>query len=179
MCVCDHSFACVYTQGLGTPAISQHNIFYSEKTFSHAPDRVGTSGLWISSPTLYQLSHPVTKLLLLPLPECPNCRLKSNPLYDEKKSLVVQQTLSHWCYMICDLYLTTCVCSPCYGTSSTGSSMPGCCVFLPSSSASVYPVHLLPHLVSACVSFFLMMMMMMMMMMMVKSECVIRQEVDS
>ena len=28
-CVCDHSYGCVYTQGLGTP--SQHTIFDSEK----------------------------------------------------------------------------------------------------------------------------------------------------
>ena len=26
-CVCDHSCACVYTRGLGTPTASQHNIF--------------------------------------------------------------------------------------------------------------------------------------------------------
>ena len=26
MCIRDHSYACVYTQGLGTPTVSQHNI---------------------------------------------------------------------------------------------------------------------------------------------------------
>ena len=31
MCVRDHSHACVYTRGLGTPTASQHNIFDSEK----------------------------------------------------------------------------------------------------------------------------------------------------
>ena len=30
-CIHDHSCACVYTWGLGTPAASQHNIFDSEK----------------------------------------------------------------------------------------------------------------------------------------------------
>ena len=30
-CIRDHSCACVYTQGLGTPTASQHNIFDSEK----------------------------------------------------------------------------------------------------------------------------------------------------
>ena len=51
----DHSCACVYTRGLGTPATSQHNTFDSEKLthFSCAPDRIRTSVLWI-------LSHPVT-----------------------------------------------------------------------------------------------------------------------
>ena len=52
-----------YTHGaLGTPTASQHNIFDSEKltNFSCAPDGIRTSVLWISSPTLYQLSHPVT-----------------------------------------------------------------------------------------------------------------------
>ena len=40
---------------------SQHNIFDSDKTvtnFQCAPDRVWTSGLCMSSPMLYQLSHP-------------------------------------------------------------------------------------------------------------------------
>ena len=50
---------------MGTPTTSQHNIFDSEKTLTHfscAPDAggIGTSGLLISSPALYQLSHPVT-----------------------------------------------------------------------------------------------------------------------
>ena len=30
-CARDHSYACMYTQGLGTPTASQHNIFDSEK----------------------------------------------------------------------------------------------------------------------------------------------------
>ena len=30
-CQHDHSYACVYTQGLGTPTASQHNIFDSKK----------------------------------------------------------------------------------------------------------------------------------------------------
>ena len=61
-CVLDHSCECVYTQGLGTPTAIQHNIFYSEKLtiFSCALDGIRTSVLWIFSPTLYQLSHPVT-----------------------------------------------------------------------------------------------------------------------
>ena len=61
-CVHDHSYVFVYTQGFGTLTASQHNIFDSEKLadFSCAPDGVRTSGHWILSPTLYQLSHPVT-----------------------------------------------------------------------------------------------------------------------
>ena len=65
-CVRNHSYACAYTRGLGIPTASQHNIFDSGKTltifFNCAPDTDGvrTSGLWISSPTLYQLSHPIT-----------------------------------------------------------------------------------------------------------------------
>ena len=64
-CVHDHSYVCVYihTGGLGTPKSSQHNIFDPEKltNLSCAPDGVRTLGLWMSSPTLYQLSHPVTQ----------------------------------------------------------------------------------------------------------------------
>ena len=54
--------ACVYTQVLGTPTASQHNIFDSEKltNFSCIPDRIRTSVHWISSLALYQLSHLVT-----------------------------------------------------------------------------------------------------------------------
>ena len=64
-CERNHSYACVYTRGLGTPAVSQHNIFYSEKLtiFLVLLTQVGwvrTSSLWISSPMLYQPSHPVT-----------------------------------------------------------------------------------------------------------------------
>ena len=66
-CVRDHSCACVFTLGLGTPTTSQHNILDSGKLtiFSCAPpDGVRASGLWFWSPTLYQWSHPAT-----PLPE--------------------------------------------------------------------------------------------------------------
>ena len=66
-CVRDHSYACVFTQGLGTPTTSQHNIFDSENLshFSCAPGGAGirTSGLWISRQMLYQLSHPVTPII--------------------------------------------------------------------------------------------------------------------
>ena len=37
--------------------------FELSQFFVVAPDRVRTSGLWISSPTFYQLSHPVTPVL--------------------------------------------------------------------------------------------------------------------
>ena len=56
-CVRDHSYACVYihTGGLGIPTASQHNIFESEKLTSFFLCS------WRNlSPTLYQLSHPVT-----------------------------------------------------------------------------------------------------------------------
>ena len=63
-CVRDHSYACIFTQVLGTPTASQHNIFDLEKLSQCvycAPDAGGirTSGLWISSPMLYQLNHPI------------------------------------------------------------------------------------------------------------------------
>ena len=52
----------VCTRGWGTPTTNQHNIFYSEKltNVSCAPDGIQTFVLWILSPTLYQLSNPVT-----------------------------------------------------------------------------------------------------------------------
>ena len=61
-CVRDHSHACVYTQGLGTPTESQH-IFYSEKLITFFlcfwRDSNGGHGMW--RPTLYPLSHPATR----------------------------------------------------------------------------------------------------------------------
>ena len=76
-CVHDHPYACSYTRRLGTPTTSQHNIFYSEKLtdFSCAPDIVRTSGLRISSPTLYQLSHPVTPFVISLLLACSSSNL--------------------------------------------------------------------------------------------------------
>ena len=62
-CVRDHYYVCVCTLGLGTPTASQHNVFDSEKltVFVCAPDGIRTSVIWILSPTLCQLSHPVTR----------------------------------------------------------------------------------------------------------------------
>ena len=56
------SFLRLYTRGLGTPTANQHNIFDWKilTIFVCAADGVRTSGLWISSPTLYQWSHHVT-----------------------------------------------------------------------------------------------------------------------
>ena len=61
MCVRNHSYACVYTGGLGTP-MSQHNILTRKNShkFFLCFWWGSNLGLWISSPTLYQLSHPVT-----------------------------------------------------------------------------------------------------------------------
>ena len=62
-CVRDHSYECIYTQGLGTPTDKSAQHFWLGKTltnFSCAPDRVRTLGLWISNLTLYHLSHSVT-----------------------------------------------------------------------------------------------------------------------
>ena len=62
-CVRDHSCACVYTRGLGTPTTSQH-IFDSEKLTKFVCTRIygiRTSVLCISSPTLYHLSHPTPR----------------------------------------------------------------------------------------------------------------------
>ena len=61
---------CAYIHGgLGTPTVSQHNIFDSESLtiISCAPDGVQTLDLWISSPALYQLS------LLITLDQWPTC----------------------------------------------------------------------------------------------------------
>ena len=46
-CVRDHSYVCIYTQGLGTLTASQHIIFYSEKlrNVSCALDGDGT---WVT-----------------------------------------------------------------------------------------------------------------------------------
>ena len=63
----DHYYACVYTLGLGTPTTSQHNIFDSEKTLTNVLVLLKgfrTTALWISSPTFYQLSLPVTPALV-------------------------------------------------------------------------------------------------------------------
>ena len=53
-----------YTHGgLAAPTASQHNIFDSEKVSQNVLvllAGVRTSGLWISSSTLYQWSHPDT-----------------------------------------------------------------------------------------------------------------------
>ena len=61
-CVRDHYCACVYTPGLGTPTAIQNNILDSQKLtfFSCAPEGIRASVIWILSPTLYQLSQPVT-----------------------------------------------------------------------------------------------------------------------
>ena len=60
----------IYTQGIGTPTASQHNIFDSEKLSQIflvllTQTGVRTSGLWISSPTFYQLSHPITRYFII------------------------------------------------------------------------------------------------------------------
>ena len=66
--VCMRSFLCVHIHtGVGdTDESAQH--FWLGKTLTnfscaHDTDRVRTSGLWISSPMLSLLSHPVTPLL--------------------------------------------------------------------------------------------------------------------
>ena len=57
------SFGCVRMHragGLGTPTVSQHNLFDSEKlSFPCAPDRIQTLDLWISTPTLQPMNQPV------------------------------------------------------------------------------------------------------------------------
>ena len=55
----------LYTRGLGTPTASQHNVFDSEKVSHRVLVLLTQAGfeppiflyLWISNPTLYQLSH--------------------------------------------------------------------------------------------------------------------------
>ena len=64
-CVSHHSCACVYTRGLGTPTAGQHSIFESEKhTCFLCSWQNSASVLWISSPTLYQLSPPSPQILI-------------------------------------------------------------------------------------------------------------------
>ena len=63
MCVRDHSYACVYTQGLGTSTTSEYNIFDWEnlsQIFLVLLKGFEPWCLWILSPMLYHLSHPVT-----------------------------------------------------------------------------------------------------------------------
>ena len=64
MCVCDHSYACVYTKGLDTQTVSQHNISDSEKVsqiflvlLTGIEPRV--FGFWVQRSS-YQLRHPIT-----------------------------------------------------------------------------------------------------------------------
>ena len=63
-CEHDHSYACVYTRGLGTPTTSQHNILTRKKP-SHKVFLCSGRGsnLWSLDleSMLYQLSHPVTE----------------------------------------------------------------------------------------------------------------------
>ena len=63
--VLDHPYVCVYTRGLGAhrQRVSRTFFFDSEKLSQfflvlQTQTGVRTSGVWISSPTLYQLSHP-------------------------------------------------------------------------------------------------------------------------
>ena len=61
-CACDHPYARAYTHtGVGhTDSESAQHVLtemkLSQFVFPGAPDGVRTSGLWISRPTLYQLS---------------------------------------------------------------------------------------------------------------------------
>ena len=67
MCVREHSYACVYTWGLGTSTTSQHNILtWKHSNFSCAPGKVRTCGLWISSRCSTNWATP--------LPHCPQSR---------------------------------------------------------------------------------------------------------
>ena len=50
MCVHDLSYACVYTQGLGTPTASQHNVFDSGKLKVFFVLRMGFEPLTFGSP---------------------------------------------------------------------------------------------------------------------------------
>ena len=63
-CVRDHSCEFVYTRGVEhTDSESAQHFWLRKKPhniFLCAPDGIRTSFLWILSPTLYQLSHPIT-----------------------------------------------------------------------------------------------------------------------
>ena len=64
-CIRAQSYACVYAQGLGTPTVSQHNIFTqknSHKLFLCSGQGLNLWSLNLES-MLYQLSHSVTLLL--------------------------------------------------------------------------------------------------------------------
>ena len=70
-CVRDHSYACVghtdseSAQHFGLGKTNYHKCSYAPDTFG-----IRTSGLWISSPTLYQRSHPVPQTVS-PWKTCP------------------------------------------------------------------------------------------------------------
>ena len=68
----DHSYACMHTKGLGTPTVSQHNIVDLEKLikFFLCFWRISNLGHVMWSPTLYQLSHPITL-------HCHHCSFRS------------------------------------------------------------------------------------------------------
>ena len=88
------SFLCVRynTRELGTPTTSQHKKNYSENSqiLFCAPGGVRTSGLWISSPMLYQLNHPVTPVSDLHDLVCTQLQVKTtttHKLFDMKTKL--------------------------------------------------------------------------------------------
>ena len=72
-CVRGHSYACVYTQGLGTLLSSQHFWHRNFLIFSCVPAGVRTLDLRILSPTIYQFGnwatpsplHNTQKLIIL------------------------------------------------------------------------------------------------------------------
>ena len=59
-CVHDHSYACAYTQGLGTPITSQHNILTQKNCHKFFLCSGRGSNLWSLDleSMLYTLSHP-------------------------------------------------------------------------------------------------------------------------
>ena len=61
-CVRDHSYACVYTQGLGTLTTSQHNILTKKNShkFVLCSGQSSNLGYLDLESMLYQLSHPTT-----------------------------------------------------------------------------------------------------------------------
>ena len=109
-CIRDHSYACVYTQGLGKPTASQHNKCYSEKrltTFSSDPDGVRISGLSISSPTLYQLSHLVKGETGTGRESCLRLRTMQQHLPNPRSCVCITRTC-HLPLLLCQIMKSTC-----------------------------------------------------------------------
>ena len=104
--VIDHSYALRINTGVG--AASQNNSLTRNKltNVSCAPDGVRTSGHWILSPTLYQLSHSTTPnfvyaIAILTLPSKPSSvqlsHTQTNPPQTKMQIYIISVLRNHFC----------------------------------------------------------------------------------